>query len=62
MYKVFTRTWWKINPDGTRSPEAGRKFTIATVQTEAEARKICADWNASHAPGKRSRKAEFMGA
>ena len=59
MFKVFTRTWWKIEADGSRTPEAGRKRTLATVPTEAEAQRLCQAWNATHSPGKRSRKAEY---
>lgn len=60
-YRVFTRTWWKRNPswpDG-REPGAGRKTTIAKVQTEEEAKSRCYFWNQSHEPGFLSRKAEF---
>jgi len=61
-YKVFSRTWWINNPawpDG-REPGAGRKHTIAErVETQEEAREICRQWNATHKPGRLSRKAEF---
>ena len=60
-YRVFTRTWWIKNPawpDG-REPGAGRPTTIGWADTEREARRICAEWNASHDPGFLSRKAEY---
>jgi len=62
MYHVFHRTWWKLNPSwpNGREPGAGRKTTIRrNVPTIADARAICATWNAEHRPGKLSRKAEF---
>ena len=62
MYKVFTRTWWRINPEWPNGlePHAGRKRTIAKVSTEEEAQQICSDWNESHHAGKLSRKAEYQ--
>jgi hypothetical protein len=63
MYYVFTRTWWKRNPDwpGGREPGAGRKTTLArNVPTETEARAICKRYNDSHDPGFLSRKAEYQ--
>lgn len=60
-YRVFTRTQWRRNPDypGGREPSPGRKFTRLIVQTEAEAREWCQDYNATHDPGFLSRKAEY---
>ena len=62
-YKVFVRNWWKSNPswpDG-REPGAGKKTTIARrVPTEEEARDICRVYNATHEPGRLSRKAEYQ--
>ena len=61
-YRVFTRTWWKRNPDwpGGREPGAGRKHTIAKhVETEAEAQAIARRYNENHDPGFLSRKAEY---
>jgi hypothetical protein len=46
-YHIFHRTWWKRNPrwpDG-REPGAGKKHTIAHVETEVEAREMCRQWN-----------------
>ena len=60
-YKIFTRTWWKVNhqwPNGLE-PHAGRKYTIDHASTEEEARKICREYNDTHNPGKLSRKAEY---
>lgn len=63
MIRVFTRTWWKENKSGrwpnNLEPCMGRKYTIARVQTEAEAIRICKEYNATHAPGKYSKKAEY---
>jgi len=62
-YEVFHRTWWAVNanyPNGLE-PCTGDPTTIKrNVQTEEEARKICHDWNSKHAPGRLSRKAEYM--
>ena len=60
-YRTFTRTWWRRNPDwpGRREPGAGRPRTHARNLTEAEARHICRDWNATHDPGFLSRKMEY---
>ena len=61
-YRVFTRTWWKHNPnwpDG-REPCAGRKYTLGLTSTEQEARDWCQDYNSTHTPGKLSRKAEYQ--
>jgi hypothetical protein len=60
-YRVFTRTWWTRNPSwpGGREPGAGRKFTLARVATEDEARARCREYNETHDPGFLSRKAEY---
>jgi len=63
MFKIFTRTWWReadprIWPDGLE-PHAGKRTYIDEARTYDEARAICRAWNASHAPGRLSRKAEF---
>jgi hypothetical protein len=61
-FKVFTRTWWKNNPNYPNGlePCAGRKAVIAKrVATEKEARAICKRYNDSHDPGRLSRKAEY---
>jgi hypothetical protein len=63
MYHVFTRTWWRHNPayPNGREPGAGRKTTLRrNVATEAEARAICQQYNATHNPGPLSRKAEYQ--
>lgn len=59
--KVFTRTWWKPNPDWPDGlePEPGEPHTIGYAADEREARQMCSEWNASHPPGKLGRKAEF---
>ncbi len=62
-YRVFTRTWWRSNPswpDG-REPGAGKRSYRGHPRRLSleEARTYCQGWNASHNPGKLSRKAEF---
>lgn len=61
MYRVFTRTWWVENPawPNGREPGAGRKHTLARVETEAEARAVAKQYNDTHDPGFLSRKAEY---
>ena len=58
-YKVFVRTWWRLDGRGHRIPGAGRPRTIARGCTLEEARTVAQGWNATHAPGYLSRKAEF---
>jgi hypothetical protein len=60
-YNVFHRTWWRRNPGWPKGlePGLGRKTYLARGVTYTVARQICADWNATHKPGKLSRKAEF---
>ena len=68
-YRVFTRTWWKENPDWPDGlePKAGRKryrmpstnWKQQTFATEKEAIAWCKEWNDTHEPGRYSRKAEF---
>jgi len=62
MFDVFVRDFWAENPawPGGREPGAGPKTYIARdVETEAEARAICKEYNATHDPGFLSRKAEY---
>ena len=60
MIHVFHRTWWKQTGDPNRlEPYAGRKITLAHVESEAIARIICQDWNAANDPGHLSDKAEY---
>lgn len=61
MFNVFTRTWWATDkswPNGLR-PQAGRKTYLAKRVTEAEARRLCQEYNSTHNPGRLSRKAEY---
>jgi hypothetical protein len=61
-YSVFTRTWWKENPSWPNGlePEAGEKTYLEEgLNTEAEARAIAKEYNATHDPGRLSEKAEF---
>lgn len=71
---VFVRDWWRDAEaherghatqglDGVEDglvpyPGAPRR-TIATHCTEEEAREVCQEWNATHKPGRYSRKAEY---
>jgi hypothetical protein len=60
-YNVFTRTFWRANPkwpDG-REPHRGKRTYLARSVSREESLTICKEWNASHNPGKLSRKAEF---
>ena len=61
LYNVFVRSWWKRNakwPNGLE-PHAGRKTYLRTGLTETQARDFCQTYNATHDPGRASRKAEF---
>jgi hypothetical protein len=62
-YTVFVRNWWikdSTYPGGKR-PGPGRKTILnRNVQTETEARRICAAYNDNTDPGALSRKAEYM--
>lgn len=58
-YHVFTRYWWRVNSDGSRTPEMGTKQHKAYFDTVQEARAYCIEWNRTHTPGKSSIKAEF---
>lgn len=61
-FKIFTRNWWRENPDWPdgREPDAsGRKTTIGYAENEDMARQVCRDWNKTHDEGKLSRRAEF---
>lgn len=60
-FRVFVRNWWRVNPtwpDGLE-PGPGPKRTLARGCTETEARQVCREYNASHKPGRLSRKAEY---
>jgi len=60
-FNVFVRNWWKHNPewpDGLE-PCPGRKTYLAKGLTESEAQRMARHYNATHEPGKLSRKAEY---
>lgn len=61
MYRIFTRTWWRNNPNypGGLEPGPGRKYTLGKTKTEEEARSWCQEYNRTHNPGRLSRKAEY---
>jgi len=61
-FTIFTRTWWKHNPDWPEGlePHMGRKTIIGYANTEEEARAMCKDYNDSHKPGRLSKKAEYQ--
>ena len=62
MYRIFTRTWWRNNPSWPNGlePCPGRRYTLAkAIPTEKMAQEICKQWNATHNPGRLSRKAEY---
>lgn len=60
-YRTFTRTWWRNNPAWPNGlePGAGKQYTHSRGLTEAEARAQCQQWNATHKPGRLSRKMEY---
>lgn len=60
-WNVFVRNWWKKNatwPNGLE-PEAGKRRYIARGVTLEEARRLAQEYNATHRPGRLSRKAEI---
>ena len=65
-FTVFTRTWWRENPDWPDGlePCMGRKTTIGRCQTIEDAREMCRQYNETtgQTPANKrlSRKAEFM--
>jgi hypothetical protein len=61
MFKVYVSNWWKENPDWPNGlePDGTVRHTLKKVGTEAEARAVCEEYNATHAPGRLSRKAEY---
>lgn len=61
-YNVFTRTWWKNNPNWPNGlePHMGRKTYLRRNVTREQAREICEAYNSTHKPGRYSRKAEFQ--
>ena len=62
MFRAFTRTWWRNNPHWPSGlePCPGRKHTChKNIKTEQEAREICEQYNATHNPGRLSRKMEY---
>ncbi len=66
MIRVFVRRWWRDAekgeagwPNGLAPNSGDRGRRIALVATEQEAREICKAWNASHKPGRYSKKAEY---
>ncbi len=60
-FRVFTRRWWRDALSGGLEPNSGgRKTTLTYCDTEAEARRVCGEYNVSHSPGRYSVKAEYM--
>ena len=63
MFKVFVRNWWQYNPswpDGLEPHGGARKHTLAkNIKSEETAQRFCRDYNATHKPGRLSRKAEY---
>ena len=61
-YNVFVRNWWQENSDwpGGLEPDAGaRKSYLKYGLSEDDARAMAKEYNATHKPGRLSRKAEF---
>lgn len=61
MFKCFTRTWWKNNPEWPNGlePSLGRKYGRGTFATLEEARAFCKEWNATNPRGRLSKRCEF---
>jgi hypothetical protein len=62
QYRVFTRSWWKENPEYPNGlePHAGpKRYKRAVFETEQEAREYCQEWNDLNAGGRLSVKMEF---
>ncbi len=59
-FNVFVRDWWRKNELGGIVPYPGapRRYLARRVSQDV-ARQICAEYNAEHKPGWRSRKAEY---
>jgi len=60
-YRVFHRTWWKLNPSWPSGlePHLGNKALIGFAEDQDEARSMCKEWNAEHDEGRFGDKAEF---
>ena len=62
-YSVFTRTWWKENPswpNGLEPDASGKRHYLERgLATEEEARRVAKEYNATHRPGRLSKRAEF---
>ena len=58
-YEVFTRNWWRME-NGRKVPNPGAcKTHLDYVDTQEEARALCAEYNEENDPGVLSRKAEY---
>jgi len=57
-FEAFHRTWWRA--EGV--PGVGESHHIGWAQTEARARYLCRQWNASHDAGPLSDRAEYTAA
>jgi hypothetical protein len=61
MFNVFVRTWWRLNhawPNGLEPCPGNKRYLVRGVPRR-EAFDRCQEWNATHKPGRLSRKAEF---
>jgi len=60
-FRVFERTWWRINPEWPNGlePHASVKSTVNICFTEAEAQACCRKYNSTNEPGRLSNKAEY---
>ncbi|MBU1621881.1 MAG: hypothetical protein KJ604_20690 [Gammaproteobacteria bacterium] len=60
-FAVFVRTWWRRNPSYPcgLEPCPGRKRYLGRRLTEEEARTLARQYNATHDPGRLSKKAEY---
>lgn len=63
-YNVFVRDWWKYSraqcrPRTLVPHPTARKTYLAHNVSEAEALRLCREYNSTHDPGLFSRKAEY---
>jgi hypothetical protein len=63
-YEVKIRDWWVDNPSWPNGLEPAsipwkNAYPLGVFDTEDEARECCQEYNATHKPGRLSRKAEY---
>lgn len=58
-YDVFVRDWWRMEGTKLVPRTCAPRTYLARGVSETRAREICAEYRATHEPGKLSRKAEY---